>query len=50
MDVKKRDQHPPLRIPKDWKDQERAFVIQLEQLIDQLYKRIGELERKVEGE
>ena len=43
LKVKKK---PPLRIPSGWKDQARAFVIQLQQTLDDIYSKLepGEAE------
>lgn len=37
-------QHQPLRVPNGWKDQDRAFVIQLERLFEELYSLTSRLE------
>ena len=37
-------QHQPLRIPNGWTDQDRALVIQLERLFDELYSLTSRLE------
>ena len=34
-------QHQRLRVPRGWADQEKALIIQLEQLLDDIYERIG---------
>lgn len=36
-------QHQPLRIPEGWEKQEKAFVVQLEEIFDDLYRRFGRL-------
>lgn len=36
-------QHEPLRIPSNWGTQERRFVSQLEEILDDVYKRFGRL-------
>ena len=41
-------QHEPLRVPDGWSGQDRMLVIQIERLFDQLYAKVGELEKKVE--
>ena len=41
-------QHEPLRVPDRWDGQARMLVIQIERLFDQLYAKVGELEKKVE--
>lgn len=33
----KRRQHEPLRIPENWRGQDRSFVMQLERLLDDIY-------------
>ena len=45
--MKNTDQHPPLPVPPMWNQQERMFIIQLEMLIDALYKKTGELDRRL---
>ena len=42
-------QHQPLRVPARWKDEERALVIQLERLLDQLYIETGRLRDETEA-
>lgn len=37
-------QHQPLRVPNGWKEQDRALVIQLERLFDELYSLTSRLE------
>lgn len=44
---RKMDQHPPLRVPRGWQDESRALVIQLESLMDTIYMRLGDLERRL---
>lgn len=34
-------QHEPLRVPDGWSGQSRAFVIQLERLLDDVYAKLG---------
>ena len=36
-------QHEPLRAPKGWGEQEKRFVAQLEEILDDLYSRFGRL-------
>lgn len=36
-------QHQPLRVPAGWDKQEKAFVIQLEETFDDIYRRFGRL-------
>lgn len=42
-------QHEPLRTPERWGQQERSLVIQLERVIDDLYRNIALLRREVES-
>ena len=35
--------HQPLRVPSNWNDESRRFVIQLEQILDDIYMRFGRL-------
>ena len=37
-------QHQPLRVPNGWSNQDKALVIQLERLLDELYALISRLE------
>lgn len=39
--------HEPLRVPKNWTDQERTFVIQMERILDDVYNKIGSLQAEV---
>ncbi len=36
-------QHDPIRVPSNWTGQERTFVAQLEQILDDIYRRFGRL-------
>lgn len=36
-------QHQPLRVPVRWDKQEKAFVVQLEEILDDIYRRFGRL-------
>lgn len=36
-------QHEPLRVPSPWGQQERRFVVQLEEILDDLYRRFNRL-------
>ena len=38
-----RIKHEPLRVPDKWQGQDRAFVIQLERLMDDIYIRRGKI-------
>ena len=40
-------QHEPLRVPVNWTGQDRAFVVQLNNLLDEIYSLIGRLESQV---
>jgi hypothetical protein len=40
-------QHEPLRIPEGWHGQDRAFVVQLNRMLDEIYSLIGRLEMQV---
>ena len=42
--------HEPLRVPQGWKQQERAFVVQLEEILDDIYRRFGRLRVKDLGD
>ena len=33
--------HETLRVPQGWKEQEKAFVIQLERILDDIYAKYG---------
>ena len=37
--------HEPLRVPQGWTGQNRALIVQLERILDDLYKQIGNLTR-----
>lgn len=41
-------QHEPLRVPDKWMGQDRAFVIQINRLLDEIYAQIGTLEKKID--
>jgi len=36
-------QHEPLRVPQGWEGQNRAFVIQLERILNDIYKHFRKL-------
>ena len=36
-------QHEVLRVPQGWKDQDRALVIQIERILDDLYTKFGRI-------
>lgn len=40
-------QHPPLRTPKGWKDQDAALVMQIENLFTDVYRLISILQKKI---
>ena len=40
--------HVPVRIPAGWTEQNRAMVIQINGLFDDLYRRINELQKELE--
>ena len=40
-------QHQPLRVPKAFDNQERAFVMQLENLLDDIYRRFSIYDKKI---
>ena len=42
-----RRQHEPLRVPDTWRDQSRAFVVQLERLLDDIYIKLEKLENRI---
>lgn len=39
-------QHESLRIPADWKAQDRAFAMQIERIFDDIYNRLGNIRYK----
>lgn len=38
-----RNQHETLRVPSGWKDQERALIMQLEHIFDDIYHHLGNI-------
>ena len=36
-------QHQPLRTPAGWSGQEKAFIVQLEEIFDDIYRKFGRL-------
>lgn len=40
-------QHQPLRTPNGWKEQEVSLVIQIDRLLDDVYKMLGNTEKKL---
>lgn len=41
--------HEPLRVPHGWEGESRALVIQLERILDDTYRRIGDLTKQVKA-
>lgn len=41
--------HEPLRVPQGWREQERAFVIQLERILTDIYQRFGSGKNDLSG-
>ncbi len=37
------NQHEALRVPSDWKGQDRALIMQLEHIFDDIYNRLGNI-------
>jgi hypothetical protein len=42
-------QHQPIRIPKGWKDQDAALVMQIDRLIEDLYQQIAQLKERIKA-
>ena len=40
-------QHEPLRVPDRWNGQDRALVIQIERLLDDIYIQLGNIEKRI---
>ena len=40
-------QYEPLIMPEGWKDEERRFVIRLTALLDELFSRVGRMEKQL---
>ena len=40
-------QHQPLRPPVGWKEQDRALVIQIDRLFDDVYRMIGQIREQI---
>ena len=40
--------HMPVRVPQGWKDQNRAMIIQINDLFDDLYRKINDLKKEIE--
>lgn len=45
--AEERIQHPPLRVPQGWNQEDRRFVIQLENVLEDLYRQVRVLQRRV---
>lgn len=43
-------QHQPLRVPAGWGKQEKSFVVQMEEILDDIYRRFGRLRLADMGE
>lgn len=39
--------HVPVRVPSGWTDQNKTMVIQINNLFDDLYRRVNELQKEV---
>lgn len=42
-------QHEPLRVPQHWNAEDRAFVIQLNGQLDEVFAKLGERNGQIEG-
>jgi len=40
--------HVPVRVPAGWTDQNKTMVIQINNLFDDLYRRVNELQKEVD--
>lgn len=40
-------QHEPLRVPERWSGQDRALVIQLERILDDIYAKLGNIDKEI---
>ena len=47
MKTKGEYQHEPLILPENWEGDAERFGVRLKRLIDELYRKTGELERRV---
>lgn len=45
--MKKNYQHPPLRKPAGWTGQEATLVMQIEQLLDDIYRQLGQIKERL---
>ena len=42
-------QHEQLRVPRNWKDEEKAFIIQLDRILDDIYTLLGKLDQRIKA-
>ena len=42
-------QHEPLRVPPHWNTEDRAFVIQLNGQLDEVFATLGRLEKRIKA-
>ena len=42
-------QHEPLRVPAHWNAEDRAFVIQLNGQLDEIFATLGRLEKRIKA-
>ncbi len=42
-------QHETLRVPRGWTDQDKALVIQIDHILDDIYKKLGQLKEAIEA-
>lgn len=47
MAKEKTPQRTPLRVPISWHGQDRAFVVQLERVLDDVYRHLFTLEKRI---
>lgn len=40
--------HVPVRVPAGWTEQNRAMVIQINNLFDDLYRRVNDLKKEID--
>ena len=40
-------QHPPIRKPSGWTGQEASLVMQIEQLLDDIYRQLGQIKERL---
>ena len=48
MKIREQRQRVPLRVPNGWQEQERSLVIQLETALDEIYRRLGQIEKAIQ--